>query len=199
MSYVDIPKHVLLFSPPEQPDSRCRCSKLYSSLLLQLSFHVFFSFSPLPLYCSLPLLCADTLQLEVPHETVQCGTVQTTAGDCSAAGWMWRASHLSSTMLFVGSDGQTGNSRMIQCYRVRIYDNVPWETFPCNEHSTSYLEALFRNEDEDTKINWKRKNGRSRGNSRMREERMERKKREAVEENSGNDSNERKNLKGETK
>lgn len=57
---------------------------------------------------------------------------------------------LSSTMLFVVSDGQTGNSRMIQRYRVRIYDNVPWGTFPCNEHSTSSLEALLRNEDEDT-------------------------------------------------
>lgn len=75
-------------------------------------------------------------------------------GDGSAADWMrlWRASHLSSTILFVGSDGRTGNSRMIQRYRVRIYDNVPWGTFPYNEHSTSSLEALLRNADEDTQI-----------------------------------------------
>lgn len=77
-------------------------------------------------------------------------TVEYSAGDSVAADW--RASRLSSTMLFVGSDGRTGNSRMIQRYRVRIYDNVPWGTFPYNEHSTSSLEALLRNEDEDTQI-----------------------------------------------
>lgn len=64
----------------------------------------------------------------------------------------WRTSRLSSTMLFVGSDKRTGNSRMIQRYRVRIYDNVSWGTFPYNEHSTSSLEALLRNGDEDTQI-----------------------------------------------
>lgn len=48
---------------------------------------------------------------------------------------------------------------MIQRYRVRIYDNVPWGTFPYNEHSTSSLEALLRNEDEDTQIKRNEKKG----------------------------------------
>lgn len=92
------------------------------------------------------------VQLKVSHES-DC-TVEHSAGDGSAAGWLqlWRASRLSSAVLFVRSDGRTGNSRMIQRYRVRIYDNVPWGTFPYNEHSTSSLEALLRNEDEDTQI-----------------------------------------------
>lgn len=41
---------------------------------------------------------------------------------------------------------------MIQRYRVRIYDNVPWGTFPYNEHGTSSLEGPLRKEDEDTQI-----------------------------------------------
>lgn len=57
-----------------------------------------------------------------------------------------------STEHFKESDVQTGNSRMIQRYRVRIYDNVPWGTFPYNEHGTSSLEGPLRNEDEDTQI-----------------------------------------------
>lgn len=54
------------------------------------------------------------------------------SGDSAAADWiqLMRVSCLSSNMLFVGSDRQTGNSRMIQRYRVRIYDNVPWGAFP---------------------------------------------------------------------
>jgi len=41
---------------------------------------------------------------------------------------------------------------VIQLYRVKIYDNVPLGTFPYNEHSTSSLEALLRNADEDTQM-----------------------------------------------
>ena len=48
--------------------------------------------------------------------------------------------------------GALGIAGMIQRYRVRIYDNVPWGTFPYNERSTSSLEALLRSEDEDTEI-----------------------------------------------
>lgn len=59
---------------------------------------------------------------------------------------------------FVVSDGKTGNSRMIQHYRVRIYDNVPWGTFPYNDHGTSSLEGPLRNEDEDTQIKMSERN-----------------------------------------
>lgn len=57
------------------------------------------------------------------------------------------------------SDVKTGNSKMIQRYRVRIYDNVPWGTFPYNEHGTSSLEGPSRNGDEDTQIKMSERNG----------------------------------------
>lgn len=68
-----------------------------------------------------------------------------------------------------GLTGALGIAGMIQRNRVRIYDNVPWGTFPYNEHSTSSLEALLRNEDEDTEIKRSERKGRSREISRMRE------------------------------
>lgn len=130
-------------------------SKFYPLLVvfvffLDLLFLFFLLLPTVFALSSLPLLCAHRWPAQgFAHES-DCTVKQVTL----AAGWLWlwRASRLSSTMLFVGSDGRTGNSRMIQRYRVRIYDNVPWGTFPYNEHSTSSLEALLRNEDEDTQI-----------------------------------------------
>lgn len=78
--------------------------------------------------------------------------VQSSAAQATAVLPAARVPSFLSTVLFVWSDWRTGNSRMIQRYRVRIYDNVPWGTFPYNEHSTSSLAALLRNEDEDTQI-----------------------------------------------
>lgn len=119
---------------------------------LSLISYSFFSNFP-PFVCSMSslspsLVCplASSMKVTVQQSTVQAAAVQ--RAGCGSG----KRPIFPSTMLFVGSDGRTGNSRMIQLYRVRIYDYVPWRPFPYNEHSTSSLEALLRNEDEDTQI-----------------------------------------------
>lgn len=56
-----------------------------------------------------------------------------------------------------------------------MYDNVPWGTFPYNEHSTSSLEGLLRNGDEDTDKDNERKEDFKNENQRIKDEDREEK------------------------